>query len=285
MSVPGPAHDFRAQYGEDRLLAAEFGAERGICIEVGANDGETGSNTYYFERQGWRCLLIEADPELADACRTSRPRSATVNCAVVAPGSPPTVTFSVVRHARGLSSLQLDPRTLRRVGIDASGDAVEEITVVARTLDDVLTEHALPRIDFMTIDVEGHEWGVLQGFDIVRWRPGILIIERNRHFPDARIMRYLRQAGYVYRRTTGVNDWFYAATAAETGSLTYRRNLLLGYYLPRYATAWRALTPEWRATNRAARTVVRNLLGGLGLLELARRARARLRGDAGRKTS
>jgi hypothetical protein len=45
--------------------------------------------------------------------------------------------------------------------------------------------------------------GVLQGFDIARWRPGILIIERNRHFPDARIMRYLRDAGYVYRRTTG----------------------------------------------------------------------------------
>ncbi len=137
----------------------------------------------------------------------------------------------------------------------------------------------------MTIDVEGQEWGVLQGFDIARWRPGILIIERNRHFPDARIMRYLRDAGYVYRRTTGVNDWFYAATAAETGSVTYRRNLLVGYYLPRYATAWRALTPEWRATDRAARTVVRNLLDRLGLLDLARRARARLRGGAGRRTS
>jgi FkbM family methyltransferase len=252
---------------------------------VGANDGETGSNTYYFEQQGWRCLLIEADPELAEMCRVTRPRSTTVNCAIVPPGSPPTVTFSVVRGARGLSSLQLDPRTLRRIGIDTSGDAVTEIAVVARTLDDVLAEQAPPQIDFMTIDVEGHEWGVLQGFDIARWRPRVLIIERNRHFPEARIMRYLRDAGYAYRRTTGVNDWFYAATAAETRSVVYQRKLLLGYYLPRYATAWRALTPEWRAADRAARTVVRNLLGSLGLLELARRMRARLRGGSGRKTS
>lgn len=38
------------------------GNENRFFVECGALDGETRSNTLYFERMGWNGLLIEADP-------------------------------------------------------------------------------------------------------------------------------------------------------------------------------------------------------------------------------
>lgn len=270
-----PAPRYRAQYGEDRALDSIFGRPTGFCVEVGANDGLTGSNTWYFEQLGWRCLLVEADPELAQLCRERRPRSQVTQCAVVAPSQVGTVRFTIVKAARGVSSLSLDHRNLARLGIGSGKGEVEEVEVPARTLDSVLEEASPPAIDFMTIDVEGHEWDVLQGFDIIRWAPRFVIIERNRHFPDGRIMRYLREHGYAWRRSTGVNDWFEHTTLEATQSMPYRATLLAQFYLPKYLTPWRALTPELRAANRAWRAPVRSLLGSLGLLAWSRRIRGK----------
>jgi hypothetical protein len=71
-----------AQYGEDRLLHGIFaGKTEGVAVEVGAFDGETGSNTLFFERLGWRCILVEPNPLLAELNRKRR-RSQLFECAV-----------------------------------------------------------------------------------------------------------------------------------------------------------------------------------------------------------
>jgi len=63
--------------------------KEGFFVEAGANDGVSQSNTLYFERyMGWRGLLIEAIPELADQCRRNRPRCIVENCALVAADYP-----------------------------------------------------------------------------------------------------------------------------------------------------------------------------------------------------
>ena len=47
-----------------------------------------------------------------------------------------------------------------------------------RTLDDILEQAEAPMpIDFVSIDVEGHEVEVLSGFDLARWRPRLILVE------------------------------------------------------------------------------------------------------------
>ena len=48
-----------------------------------------------------------------------------------------------------------------------------------RTLDALLDETGLPQIDFITIDVEGHEMDVLQGLSLEKHRPRVVIFEEN----------------------------------------------------------------------------------------------------------
>lgn len=271
------AHFFRSQCGEDRILAAELAGRRSGCfVEVGSYNGESCSNTYFLEKSlGWTGVLIEADPTLFEQGRAIRPGSISVNCAAVAPNSPAIVTFDVVEGCRWISSLSVSDAMLRR--IEDVPTNIKRVTVQAKTLDSILDEAGMNGpIDFLSIDVEGHEWPVLQGFSIDRWKPKIVVLERNSHFPERAIMRYMRSHAYGWRRTTGCNDWFYAD---ERRRPLYAIRVAMLYYAPMYLTIWKPtlLAPTKRLGKRALRKlgwldVARSLLKG-NHFRLAKRQR------------
>lgn len=257
---------YKAQFGEDKILADYFGHKtEGFYVEVGAYDGVRMSNSYHFEHLGWEGILVEADPELADQCRASRPRATVVNCAVVSPEAPPVVTFQVSDDWKSLSSLSFNKSRRKEVEHLTGDFKVSEVSVPGKTLDSIFAEHAIERVDFLTIDVEGHEWDVLQGFTISRWKPEIVIIERNTLLPDLRIARYMFRNGYRYLRTTGVNDWFGpppSPSAGRFGNLSY------------FAATFYVVRPVrlgYRGTKKRLQRSVRSVLDRVGLLGPVRR--------------
>jgi FkbM family methyltransferase len=193
-----------AQFAEDRILAEIFGDRAGgYCVEVGANDGRTGSASYLFEKRGWQCLLVEPIPALADEIRAHR-SCQVVNCAASSQGGE--ATFFVAESVEAMSTLDLTPH--RAEWIRHSGGAVKEITVRTATLDSLLAEAGFPEIQFITIDVEGHELAVLDGLTLEKYKPRIVIIEDNSVDGDPHVARHMSERGYVHFRRTGVNEWY-----------------------------------------------------------------------------
>ena len=199
------------QFGEDRILREVFGDRaEGYCVEIGAYDGRTGSASYPFEKRGWHCLLVEPIPALAQEIRKHR-ACTVVNCAVS--DKEGTATFFVAENVEEMSTLDLTPDRLE--WIKQVGGAVKEITVRTATLDSLLAEAGFSEIQFITIDVEGHEMEVLQGFALEAHRPRIVIIENNSASNDPRatggdprVGRHMSEHGYVHFRRTGVNEWY-----------------------------------------------------------------------------
>jgi len=75
------------------------------------------------------------------------------------------------------------------------------------TIDDFIAEHGLAQVDLMKIDVEGHEFAVLQGADaalregriqVVSWEFGMHQVESRHFFVD--FHRYLTERGYELHR-------------------------------------------------------------------------------------
>ena len=135
----------------------------------------------------------------------------------------------------------------------------------------ILEEAKAPELDFVTADVEGHEWEVLQGFTLDRWKPAIVILERNATVPSRRICRHMARHGYRYLESSGpadrhaANDWFQRVSPRRLAA-RYRIELETTVLLPAYARSWLAL----------ARRGLRWLLSGLGLLGLVRALKRRL---------
>lgn len=243
---------FRAQHGEDRILFDRFGGKRaGYYVEVGAYNGVDLSNTEFFERIGWDGVLVEPHPVLASACRRDRPRAVVSECAAVGPGSPPTVRLEVSDGAELYSSLDMGPEQHRHILRETGALAIRSVEVPALTLDAILEAAGAPvgRVDFLTVDVEGHELGVLRGFDIARWRPRVVILERNGAAPPVEIVGYMSKNGYVFERRTGVNDWYAESTRRRATAPGYLAGLVLGVYAPAAIKA--ALRPIVRPIRRA----------------------------------
>jgi hypothetical protein len=55
--------------------------------------------------------------------------------------------------------------------------SMKSICVPTMTLDTILAWSGFPRLDFLSVDVEGTEIDVLNGFDLERWKPKAMILE------------------------------------------------------------------------------------------------------------
>jgi FkbM family methyltransferase len=199
-AVEGP----HAQFGEDRILDQVFrDRTHGYCVEVGAYDGRTGSATLLFENRGWQCLLVEPIPGCVAEIRGYR-RCFVKHCA--ASSEEGETTFFVADGVEQMSTLELDRghhRWIRDVG-----GTVREIQVRTARLDDLLDEVGFCEVQFITIDVEGHELAVLQGLSLDRFNPRIVILEENLSRSESAVARHMAANGYVNFKRTGVNDWY-----------------------------------------------------------------------------
>ncbi|KAB2965505.1 MAG: FkbM family methyltransferase [Thermoanaerobaculia bacterium] len=199
-----PRAPFFSQFGEDEILERIFErAAPGTCVEVGAHDGVTGSNTYHFELLGWHCLLVEPVPALAEAIRRRR-RAWVFECA--ASSAEGRATLYVAEGAESLSTLV--PGAAHAEAVRAFGARMVPIEVATRRLDDLLDEAGVGQLDFVTIDVEGHELEVLRGFSIERFQPCVVVVEDNSATGDPDLRRHLEERGYRYFLRSMVNRWY-----------------------------------------------------------------------------
>jgi FkbM family methyltransferase len=190
-----PRPEARSQTGEDALLWDLLGdREDGFFVEAGAFDGYTFSVSYLFECVGWGGVLVEPLADRAAECEARRPGSLVVHAALSDHGSAPTASFA--RNSSVEWESRLDPDR---------GEDGERVPLV--TLDDVLEGHGGP-IDFVVLDVEGHELSTLRGFDLARWRPTALLIEENSGGRDQAVRRHVEDRDYVYVASLAQNDLY-----------------------------------------------------------------------------
>jgi FkbM family methyltransferase len=188
---------------EDRLKAEFFGSAPGFFVEVGANAPQDGSQSWQFEQAGWDGVLVEPQPDLAERLRVMR----RARVFAVACSSPANAGGTRKLHLSGPHSSLASELAVTGVQAQAA------IDVPVRTLDDILLEAGAPRpIDFVSIDVEGHEVEVLRGFDIARWSPRLILIED--HVTSLATHRELTRAGYRLFRRSGLNGWYVPRAAA-----------------------------------------------------------------------
>lgn len=195
----------REHAGEERLVEMFLGvdgqAPPGVFIEVGANDPVQYSQSYHLEQHGWRGLLVEPIPELCERLRAQRPNSTVIQAAC---GSPQQVGMAQFHVAKAHGQSTLAPG---EANVGVAFDRVMDVQV--RTLDQIIDEAQLGRLDFISIDVEGVQMDVLQGFDLQRHRPRLLLMEDHLH--DLKTHRYITSTGYRLVKRTGLNNWYIPA--------------------------------------------------------------------------
>jgi len=189
-----------AQHGQDTFIFNVFFKDldrQGTFVDVGAYDGVTFSNTFFFERHlGWSGICIEPLPSVFEVLQANR-SSVCLNCAVFDhEGVAEFVDVDMPNFGKMYSGLRAsyDPRHADIIRARASAACV--IQIPARRLPSILDEYRLSRIDYLSIDTEGSELKILKDLDLGRYDVHLTSVENN--YNDTSIQGYLH--GHGYRR-------------------------------------------------------------------------------------
>jgi FkbM family methyltransferase len=196
-----------AQNQEDVLLDRAFPrGVPGMYIDVGAFDPVVASVTKHFYDLGWRG--INAEPAAGPFERLRAARDRDVNLNVGLSSAPGTLTLYESPAESGWSTFEAGQAAWHRdEGLDLTARSV-----AVRTLRDVCEEFVDGTVDFVSVDVEGHEREVLEGGDWDRWRPRVVLVEATQ--PGTAIPAHdawepiLLKADYAFVAFDGLNRYY-----------------------------------------------------------------------------
>lgn len=196
--------------GLDRKLIEHVGTEPGTFIEAGANDGLKQSNTYYLEsRCDWTGLLVEPVPRLASRCQRNRPRSVVVNAALVPPASAgkqiTLIDVDLMTVVEGAQGTAVAEQSHIEKAEEVQGISRSQVSVIGRTLSQLIDEANLREITLLSLDVEGFELEALRGLQLSRHAPQWILVETSK--PDE-VKKYLDEY-YEAHDKLSVHDWLF----------------------------------------------------------------------------
>ena len=185
------------QNGEDLIINRLFPKSyKGVYVDVGCFHPQKYSNTYLLYKNGWRGVNIDIDSIKIDAFNKSRPNDYNVVTAI-------SNKVGVVDY---YSNGYYSPTTTLDKEFSKSDKRnftdYELKKVKANTLTNVLDHSPFSnsKIDLLSIDVEGHDFKVLESLNFDKYKPKVIAVETDAksmdEVQDGKIYQFLKEQDY-----------------------------------------------------------------------------------------
>jgi FkbM family methyltransferase len=177
---------FYSQDKQDEYLETHIcrGFKNGFFMNIGAHDGVHFNNTLYFEKyNNWTGMNVEAMKKTYDKLVINRPNSVTTEC-ICNTGC--TEIISGLKHND--DSRHLEPLE--------KNEESEIVQVTTKRFETLLYENNISHIHYLSIDVEGAEWDVIQSIDFDKVFIDVIGFKNNDEDVRQKIIEYLEKYGY-----------------------------------------------------------------------------------------
>lgn len=182
----------KSQLGQDMWVNEILnGKKNGFFVEIGAHDGITLSNSYFFEKElNWKGICIEASPfsfELLKKNRDCICHNAFLDCikgnmidfhCSNNPSYGSELSYGINRELQTIYA----GTTNRIVNLNKLiGDEYYKcIEIKSEIISDIFKEYNIPNvIDYLSIDVEGAEYNILKTIEFDLYHINTMTVEHN----------------------------------------------------------------------------------------------------------
>jgi FkbM family methyltransferase len=181
-------------------------------VEVGSADPEFLSQSKFFRDLGWRCICIEPNPKFVKRHLEVGNEIYEYACSNF---NQDDVKFELVNLSNGLisnesfSSLTVDEEVVQYSGYTEgkSNLNIECINVNVRTLTFILDESKTKTVDYIIVDVEGKELDVIDGLDLNRYHPKVIVLENNIPSRMNSYNSFMKDKGFVFQEISDGNNY------------------------------------------------------------------------------
>jgi hypothetical protein len=193
-----------SQHGEDVKIASYFDQsdKDGFYVDVGSNHPSKLSNTYKLYLSGMRGICIDPNQTLLDLHAILRPDDILIPAAI---GSGFAIGKFYEMSYHALSTFSEDEANLM---VDQGQTIIRETFKPILPLSLVLAscfEDFKGKFNFLSIDAEGWDEVVLRSNDWVKFRPKLILVERNNDVVASDIDAYLVSNNYTLLHAEACN--------------------------------------------------------------------------------
>ena len=144
--------------------------KNGFYLDVGAQHPISNNNTYLLFKRGWKGINIDLDKKNIELFQTVRPGDINLNFALS--DSEKEVDLFFYHEASPINTLSEKVSNFQKAKVN------KVIKIKTKILNNVLENlNFRNHIDYMNLDVEGHEIQVLNGFNISKYKPSVVSVE------------------------------------------------------------------------------------------------------------
>ena len=201
-----------SQKGQDILIYNTFfnNKKKGLFFDIGANHPIRHNNTYYFEKKGWSGYAFEPVSKAKELWKNLRK----------AKFFPYAVTSAKKILNFKIYNLYDIPQT-SFISTQENKDNQEyhSVEVQGVSIKDICEQENISFIDYVSIDVEGHDLEVLKGIDFNQVKVSVFTIENNREalLGSEEIRKFMKSKNYrFYARIHLLDDIYVSNDFQET---------------------------------------------------------------------
>lgn len=204
-----------SQVGEDLIAQYLFQSlkiQQPTYLEVGTNHPIIGNNTYFFYLRGCVGVCVEPDPNLFSVIRLKRPQDKLLNCGIGLQGTSSADFFSFPPPYTGWNTFSKKEAEKRQAETGIQIEKVVHVPLI--TINEVMEKYFNPYPNFLSLDVEGLDFDILQSIDFDRFRPDAICVESVTFQLDGRgekissISSFMESKDYFTYADTFVNTIF-----------------------------------------------------------------------------
>ena len=202
-----------SQFGEDKKIIKLFDKnKKGTYVDVGCFHPTRQNNTYLMYKLGWSGVNIDLNPLTIELFKVARPNDINICAAVSNSNGVKNLFFD-----HDLSSLNTISKNHTLYIEKAFGTKyLKKKKIKTTTLSNLLKKEKISKIDFMNIDIEGHELEVLKTFNFKHFDIRVICIEivnydyysKSIKINKNEIFKLLKKNNYTLKFNTVVNYIF-----------------------------------------------------------------------------
>ena len=206
---------FKKYYGKnllDKKINYYLNYDNGYFVELGAYDGITQSNTFYFEKKkNWEGILIEPSKKNFKECVKNRSsKNKYYNNACVSfdykKKNIELVYSGLKTFSKKFLSIKLQSEYFMKPEMKR-GENIFYFKAKTMTMNSILIKSKAPKlIDLLSLDTEGAEFEVLKGVNFKEFNFRFILVETNY---IKKMKDFLKKKKYKYIKKFNENDYLF----------------------------------------------------------------------------
>ena len=169
-----------AQSGEDKYIIKLFdGNFKGKFLDIGCYHPTRHNNTYEMYKKGWSGINIDLNPLTIELFDFMRPKDVNINIGISDNDSEKELYF--IDELDTQNTIDKNQLEFLKKHHNINQDQIIVKKIQTKNLETILNEYQFYNIDFMNLDIEGHELQVLKTLDFKKIKIKYLCVEMIEH--------------------------------------------------------------------------------------------------------